>query len=153
MFNRRSLILLLLWLGASAPLEASSAKIIKVLPHFLDNEGRHSLSPSLYERDAYQALLRNNPSRRSGLRFDIQWKAKQSKAPHVILRIELRGSKAPLDKALVLEQIVKPKRLFSSWSALTLSEEVYEKLGDLSAWRTTLWDGDQLLAELKSFLW
>lgn len=153
MVNRPSVLFLLLWLGASMSLDAATAKILKVLPHFVDSEGRHSLSPSLYERDAYQAFLRNNPRHRSGLRFDIQWKAGPSTAAHLTLRMELRGSKAPLEQSLVLEQIVKPKRLFSRWSALTLSKEAYEKFGDLSAWRTTLWDGDQPLAELKSFLW
>jgi hypothetical protein len=29
----------------------------------------------------------------------------------------------------------------------------YKKLGELVAWRVTLWDGDKLLAEQKSFLW
>ena len=47
-----------------------------MLPHYLDKEGRHTLSPSLYERDAYQAILRQNPEKRGGMRFDVQWKAR-----------------------------------------------------------------------------
>ena len=51
---------------------AASGKIIKVLPFFLDLKGRHSLHPSLYERDAYQAYLRQHPELRSGLQIDVQ---------------------------------------------------------------------------------
>jgi hypothetical protein len=31
--------------------------------------------------------------------------------------------------------------------------EDFKQLGEISAWRVTLWDGAQLLAERKSFLW
>src|SRR5437899_2397501 len=34
---------------------AATGRIIKVLPHLLDLQGHHALSPSLYDRDAYQA--------------------------------------------------------------------------------------------------
>lgn len=40
-----------------------------------------------------------------------------------------------------------------NWSALSLSKDEYCTLGELSAWRITLWDGSNLLAEQKSFLW
>ena len=33
------------------------------------------MSPSLYERDAYQARLRAHPEHRYGMRFDVQWRA------------------------------------------------------------------------------
>ena len=39
----------------------AEAKISKVLPHWLDKKGRHTLSPSLFERDAYQAQLPRQP--------------------------------------------------------------------------------------------
>src|SRR6266567_3807500 len=67
--------LMLLFSAHALGTEAASGRIIKVLPHLLDRGGRHTLSPSLYERDAYQAFLRKNPGQCSGLRFDIQWKA------------------------------------------------------------------------------
>src|SRR6185369_13028943 len=40
---------------------AESAKVLKVLPLFLDQKGRESISPSLFDRDAYQVLLRDKP--------------------------------------------------------------------------------------------
>ncbi len=142
-----------LWLCSSLCLQASSAKVLKVLPHYLDLEGRESLSPSLYERDAYQFLLRNHPEKRSALRFDVNWKARRSAGEKLILRLELRSSGQGMAQPLVLERPVRPKRFFSSWSSLRLEGEEYQNFGQLLAWRVTLWRDDQLLAEQKSFLW
>src|SRR5258706_13062854 len=77
-------------LGYASPgLGASSGKYTQVLPHYLDLEGRQSIRPSLYDRDAYQAKLRRNPKERSGMRFDVQWRARG--AGESKLRVELRG--------------------------------------------------------------
>lgn len=130
--------------------DAASAKIYKVLPHFIDRNGNHALSPSLYERDAYQVQLRDNPEMRRGLRFDVHWKSRKAKTPR--LRVEMRGGKAKEPTTFVAEAPLKPRWL-SKWSSVTLQGEEYEKFGELLAWRATLWDGDQLLAEQKSFLW
>lgn len=135
--------------------EASSGKVIKVLPEFLDTEGRASLSPSLYERDAYQAELRLHPEKRSGLRFYIEWK---SKGPHwqpLKLKLELRGrSTGNMPEQLVLEQPVENKRtVFTRWADVTLTKEQYQHLGTVTAWKVTLWEGQTLLGEQQSFLW
>ncbi|MCI0535880.1 MAG: hypothetical protein L0Z50_11710 [Verrucomicrobiales bacterium] len=132
---------------------AATAQIKKVLPHYLDKEGRHTLAPSLYERDAYQAHLRRNPGERSALRFDVNWKAPGINKPNLKLRLELRSNKGALGKPLVLETPVKPPILFSKWSALKLEGDAYASIGEIIAWRATLWDGESMLAELKSFLW
>jgi len=143
-----------LLLAATLSAAPATGRVIKVLPHYLDLKGRHTLSPSLYERDAYQAQLRQHPAERSALRFDIQWKAKDAGTAQLKLRAELRGvTKGNLPKQLVLEQPVKPKGHFSTWSALALSGAEYKEFGELTAWRVTLWDGEQLLGEQKSFLW
>jgi hypothetical protein len=128
---------------------AAPARITKVLPHLLDREGRYSLSPSLYERDAYQALLRKSPEKCSGIRFDVRWKAQAGN--RVKLRIDIRGSASP--EPLVLEQNVRRNHWYDRWTSLTLSGESFQKVGQVIAWRATLWDGDKLLAEQKSFLW
>jgi hypothetical protein len=137
----------------TAGVEAGSAKIIKVLPHYLDTEGRHSLSPSLFERDAYQAWFREHPEKRSALRFDVNWKGGRTGLGGLILRMELRGSAGSLEKPLVLERPVKPTRLFRKWSSLTLEGDAYRNLGTLLAWRASLWQDGHLVAERKSFLW
>ena len=48
---------------------------------------------------------------------------------------------------------MKPGWTGSAWSALALDKETYQQLGGVAAWRVTLWDGEQMLAEQKSFLW
>ena len=145
---------MLTWLlGPALAAQAGSGKIIKVLPHYLDAEGRHTLSPSLYERDAYQAHLRKHPAEISALRFDVQWKGRPDDAANVKLRVEIRGGKAGAAKPLVLEQTVKPGKWFSTWTGITVNNTAYLELGDLIAWRATLWDGERQLAEQKSFLW
>jgi hypothetical protein len=133
------------------PLMAAEGKIHKVLPHFIDKEGRHTLSPSLYERDAYQARLRNNPEQRAGLRFDVHWKGPNSSA--LKLRIDLRGTKTNEATSVAVEMPVTPPKLFGKWSAVTVRGADYNRLGELRSWRAALLDGDQVLDEQRSFLW
>ena len=130
---------------------AATAKLVKVLPHFLDLQGRIALNPSLYERDAYQFHLRAHPEERSGLRFDVQWRSRDAR--RLRLRVELRGNRGRDGTTVVIEDEVKYRGLFTSWSRVSLTGEAYKKFGELSAWRATLWDGDQEIAEQKSFLW
>jgi hypothetical protein len=70
-----------------------------------------------------------------------------------ILCIELRSSGGDPAKPMVLESPVRPNRFFSTWSSLRLEGQNYADLGQVLAWRVSLWQGDQLLAEQKSFLW
>jgi hypothetical protein len=154
MRRRLSLTLLCCLLGAPFPASAATGRVIKVLPQWLDLHGRHSLTPSLYDRDAYQANLRAHPKLRSGLRFYVQWKVRGAAYSPLKLRLELRGiAKGNLPTQLVLEYDVKPGGWFSHWTSLPVTGEEYRKFGDLSAWRATLWEGGQLLGEQKSFLW
>jgi hypothetical protein len=143
--------LLVVLAGRVPAADAAPAKIIKVLPHLLDREGRHTLSPSLYERDAYQAYLRRNPDQCAGLRFDIEWKAKPAEATALVLRVEIRGGKQA--KPVVLEQPTRRNHWYNRWSSLRVNGDSYRQIGEVIAWRATLWSGDRLLAERKSFLW
>ena len=131
--------------------QAASARVVKVLHHFMDRQGRIALNPSLYERDAYQVQLRTHPAERSGLRFDVQWKSRD--ADRLTLKVELRGNLGRVSTTKVLEQPVRFRGLFSTWSRVTLTGEEYKKFGELSAWRASLWDGDKPIAEQASFLW
>ncbi len=140
-----------LGLGSAEPAHAGSTRILKVLPHLLDEQGRHSPAPSLYERDAHQANLRRNPDLVFGLRFDIQYRATGYYFGPLQLRLEVRGSKDP--KIARFEQTVRPRKLFSRWTRITLDRDAQLRLGDVVAWQATLWDGDRLVAEHRSFLW
>jgi hypothetical protein len=153
---RRLLIVLLpacLLAAAGSTAAATTGRVIKVLPHFLDHKGRHALSPSLYDRDAYQAQLRQHPEQRSGMRFDVLWKAKAAGGAALKLRVELRGiAQGNQPSQRTLETEVKPGWL-GRWTSLTLGGEDYKNFGEVTAWRVTLWDGDRLAGEQKSFLW
>jgi hypothetical protein len=134
---------------------AGSGRVLKVLPHLLDLKGRHALSPSLFDRDAYQAQLRQHPEQRSAVRFDILWRARGVTNSTLKLRAELRGSaqgQLAHEKTLETEVAVRHSSM-GKWSALKLEGQAYKDFGDVTAWRVTLWDGEQLLGEEKSFLW
>jgi hypothetical protein len=143
----------LIFLGICFAAEAAPPRILKVLQHLLDKDGRNSRAPSLYERDAYQAYLRKNPDKVTALRFDVQWKARHQEPGQFVLRLEVRATKAYKTKPLVLEQPVVPKGLFSHWSAITIQKDEYQGMGEIVAWRITLLKDGRSIAEQKSFLW
>ena len=145
---------LLLILSPGAFSAAATGRVIKVLPQFLNLQGRQTLSPSLFERDAYQAHLRAHTNEVSGMRFAVQWQARGARRASVKLRIELRGAaKGDLPNGSSLEYEVKPGGWFSHWTFLPILGEDFKRFGRITAWRATLWEGGELLSEQKSFLW
>jgi len=155
MFGRTLCLLLVGWLLCPAAALAGSAKVVKVLSHLVDAQGRHSLSPSHFDRDAYQAYLRSNREKVSGLRYDIQWRSRFLPQRELELKLEIRGQNLPIDTTLSLARKVEPRRLdfLTNWSQIVLTREEFDQAGDVIAWRVTLWDGTVMLAEEKSFLW
>ena len=145
---------LVVWLAAGWSVRAATGRVIKVLPQFLDLKGRNSLSPSLYERDNYQALLRRDTNLCSGMRFYVQWKTKGQPAAPLKLRIEMRGvARGDFPRQLTLDHPVKPRGRFSHWAEINLIGEEYKDFGQVTAWRVALWEGTRLLGEQKSYLW
>lgn len=132
---------------------APPARILKVLPHYLDRQGRHSINPSLFDRDAYQFELRRNPDLRSGLRFEVLWKLPPGSPAALTLKLELRGSRATAQNPVVVTARAFSRGGFSQWTRVPVLGEAYDALGELLAWRVTLWKDDQQLAEQTSFLW
>jgi hypothetical protein len=146
--------LLLSALLAAGSAHAADGKVIKVLPQLLDLQGRHTKSPGLYERDAYQMYLRQHTNEISGIRFAVQWKAKGTAAAPMKLRVDLRGTaKGDLPTKATIEKEILPGGWFSHWAMLSLTGDNYLKLGEVTSWRATLWEGDLLLSEQQSFLW
>lgn len=152
----RALSILLLTLGLFAAAQAAdtaTGRVIKVLPFLVDQQGRIAKSPSLFDRDAYQAELQDHPKFVSGVRYDVQWSAKNAGDAKLKLRVELRGTdNNGLPKLKVLATEVTPG-FFRQWTPLTLDGAEYKTFKAVTAWRATLWDGDRLLGEQKSFLW
>ena len=152
----RRLLISMLLLGSLSTAFAGAGvtgRVIKVLPFFLDLQGRKALSPCLYDRDAYQAYLRRHPDQRSAIRFDVLWKASDVGNAELKLRVELRGiGQDEMPRRTTLESAMTP-HFFRHWSSVTLASKDYKDFGEMVAWRVTLWSGNQLLGEQKSFLW
>jgi len=146
-------LLLLGTLAIALPAAAATGKVIKVLPQFLDLKGRSAKSPSLFDRDAYQAWLRKNPKECSGIRYAVQWRGRPTFGT-LKLRVELRGiAQGNLPREKTIEKELKSGGKSSHWDNLELKGDDYKEFGEVTAWRITLWDGDTLLDEQASFLW
>jgi hypothetical protein len=128
-------------------------RIVKMLPLFLDLKGHDAISPSLYDRDAYQAYLRQHTNEISAIRFDFLWRVENPSAAKYKLRIELRGIGADGKPTQTMLEQEAPPPFLRRWNSLTLGGADFKSFGGLVAWRATLWRGDQLLSEQKSFLW
>jgi hypothetical protein len=151
--NRLLVMLTVMLCGFVPSVPAASAKIQKVLPHLLDEKGRHTIYPSLFERDFYQAELRKNPTKCSGIRFDIHWKARQFSGHPATVRLEVRGVNTPPRQLETFSHTVSAGGWLGKWSQLRIDGKDFARLGQIRAWRVTLWDGETQLAEQKSFLW
>ncbi len=152
---RRFLMMLLLLgsLSGAAAADTPSGHIVKVLPLFLNQKGQDALSPSLYDRDAYQVYLRAHTNEISAIRFDVLWHVSHAGGAPLKLRLELRGVGSDnLPRQTTLEQVVTP-HFFRHWTSLPLVGDDYRNFGDVVAWRATLWSGDRMLGEQESFLW
>lgn len=140
--------------GLGSAAESSRVKAIKVFQFLVDAEGRHALSPSLLDRDAYQAHLRKHPAKVSGLRFVIQWKRQSGAVTRPSIRLEVRHGNGntigELSKTALLK-VRKARR--SQWHRITISGEEYARLGKVIAWRVSFWDEETMLAQEESFLW
>ena len=139
----------LLLLGVISTTDAARpGKISKVLPHWLDLQGRHTLSPSLLERDAYQAKLRADRSLCSGIRFDVKWATNTGGTVKLQLELRVTG----VAKPIVLERAIKPNRR-GGWDVVTLDGGAFKAIGKIIAWRVRLLDSEIEMAERRSFLW
>jgi len=151
--HRFVVVLLLLALpGVCLASTPANGRISKVLPLYLDQQGHDALSPSLFDRDAYQVRLRDGLEPASAVRFDVLWTGK-AHGTGLKLRVEARGVDAQgIPRQVVLEKTVK-SNFFGRWTSLTLGGEDFKHIGSLIAWRVTLWSDNQMVNEQKSFLW
>jgi hypothetical protein len=152
----RALLILLALLGVFTAAQAADAvtgQVVKVLPFFLDQQGRNAKSPSLFDRDAYQAYLVQHTNEVSAMRYDVWWKATPSPDEKIKIAIELRGiGTNSVPKLETLETNVVPGK-YRQWTVIPLAGGDFKNVGTVVAWRFRLWNDNQLLSEQKSFLW
>lgn len=142
-------LILLTFLFLATFVSTHAAEVVKVLPFFLDTDGRIAKSPSLFDRDAYQAYLRAHTNDVSGLRYDVLCHTDEKSK----LRLELRGiGEGSKPKMKMLEAEVAAGS-FNNWTEIKLTGDDYKNFGTVVAWRVTLWSGDKQVSEQKSFLW
>ena len=150
--NRLIATILILFAVSTANLWAQEQRVIKVLPHLMDKQGRHATSPNLFERDAYQAWLRENPDEQSGVRYDIQWQSYIS--GDYELKLELLGKVfdgKPKTKTVTRKFKVKNRR--RKWDVVKFEGDEFRQFGQIVAWRVSIWQGDEMVAKKQSFLW
>jgi len=141
-------------LSVHAEEQEASLRVLKVLPHFLDAKGLHALSPSLFERDAYQAHLKDHPDEVSTMRFDVHLRLHDSDLKDVQVRVEARFGKGDsIETIKTSVPLKKPKWGKRTWANVTLDKKAYDARSQLIAWRVTLWQGDTKLDTQTSFLW
>ena len=145
----RLILLTLIFLGSFLSTHAAEGKIVKVLPFFLDHAGQIAKSPSLFDRDAYQAYLRAHTNEVSGLRYDVQCKADEK----LKLRLELRSTGTDSKPKIKTIESAVASGSFNNWTEVKFTGDDYKNFGAIVAWRATLWNGDKQLSEQKSFLW
>jgi hypothetical protein len=150
---RRFFISLAILLWLAPVMRAGEGSVVKVLPQLLDQHGRHTLSPSLYERDAYQLHLRKEPKLRGGARLAVQWKAKNVDWAKLKLRAEMRCLLGDNLHTVTMDEPAVKSGHFSSWSEFRIEGADYKSFGQIVAWRVTLSEGGHQLGQLESFLW
>ena len=148
-------ILIALFAGLTAQAnEKAPVTITKTLRHWLDLEGRHTTSPSLLDRDAYQAHLRDHPEEVSTLRFDLQLRFRTRDRSGYRIQVEIRHGSGSLIEIFSTETALKPRgKRRSFWNQIPISKKDYQALGDIIAWRVTVWEGPTPVARDESFLW
>lgn len=154
MIRLRSLIVWsLLFLSSITLLGAEQASIVKVLPHLLDQKGRASLAPGLFQRDAYQGRLRKDPSLVSGVRFNVQWKAKGIPADELVIKVWLKTSGRSPNNPLELSAPIRGNRRWGRWSTVRYDGKLFADNGQVMAWKVELRRGETPVATQTSFLW
>ena len=126
----------------------SGTGILKVLPHYLDEEGQHTDGPTLLHRDSYQDELRDNPKLAHSIRYDVNWYG----TGEVTLRLELR-SVEPGSQPISMERIVESGLGLRHWASIGIDPETYREFGRPYSWRVSLWRGQEMLDKRESFLW
>jgi hypothetical protein len=140
-------------LTSTVLLGADQASIVKVLPHLLDLKGKASLAPGLFQRDAYQGQLRKDPKLVSGMRFNVQWKAKGIPADELVLKVRLKTSGRSPNDPLELTAPIRGNRKWGRWSSLYYDGNLFKDNGQVLAWKVELLRGETPLATQTSFLW
>ena len=131
-------------------------KVIKVNHEWIDSEGHtHAEIADFPAKAKYQKTL-DDTGKHSGIRFHIHWTTPSARLPHFAVKLEVQGYDAKTQRETLetlLATYPKNPRFKSGWSRLDIKRDTLERLGDLMAWKVTLFQNGQFVAERKSFTW
>lgn len=130
-----------------------SGRILKVLPHLVDAQGRIALAPSLFQRDAYQAQLRQHPELVSSQQYDVNCQVAGRPSDTLKVRLLLRTALRAETDPIILEAPVKRGWFGRSWQSLKLDPATYRTAGNVVAWRAELLAGNAVIGAQNSFFW
>jgi hypothetical protein len=147
----------LLCLLSNAPaqvVQAEGYKVSKVNREFIDAEGNTTDEVgSLVSKAKYQRALERN-RKYTGIRFFILWKAPSTPTPNLTVKLEAKGQDAQGRSTAASRFRTYPKKShFSGWAILDIDGESFARFGELRAWKVTILQDGQPMAERKSFLW
>jgi hypothetical protein len=84
----------------------------------------------------------------------VYWKASRAEGRNLTVRLELRGLyEGKVPRETKMEKTYDGRKSIREWTGLELTGSAYLEFGKITAWRATLWSGDELLDEYTSFLW
>ena len=134
--------------------ESPGCAILKVNRVLLDEKGYETdVVGNLKEEADYQFLLRHEPTKQQGVRFHIKWKAPRH-ARSLRLQVEIRGLNAQNQTTSDVESLsLEENEGWAGWSTLEVTEKKFKKLGQITAWKITLFSGGQAKAVLPSANW
>ncbi len=128
--------------------------VLKVNRTLLDNYGYETdVVGNLKGEASYQYSLRHEPNRQSGGRFHIKWRAPKG-STQVRLVLDVRGL-TPANETVrdTLSESFADMDGWAEWTTLDIKERQFKRLGEIMAWRVTIYSGDRVMAELPSGNW
>jgi hypothetical protein len=136
------------------PVSRGGFAVLKVNRTLLDQFGHETdVVGDLQGQAAYQYDLRHDPFRQRGARFHIKWKAPR-RAERIRLVLDLQGLNPANESTRATVAAHQPDMDgWAEWTTLDIKGQQFKKLGEIMAWRVTLYSGDQVMAELPSANW
>ena len=136
------------------PVSRGGFAVLKVNRTLLDPLGHETdVVGNLKGEAVYQYALRHDPNRQTGARFHIKWKSPK-RAERIRLVLELQGLSTTNESTRATLTANQPDMDgWAEWTTVDITGEQFKKLGEIMAWRVTLYSGDRVMAEQPSANW
>lgn len=132
--------------------DVNGFSVKKVNHEYIDIQGNATDAIGNFSLKArYQKEIESTP-RVSGMRFHVMWGAPSDRP--ISVKLETRGLDGNTGKEIRQAWVqAYPIDAHRGTTVFDIIGESWKKQGKMMAWRATLWQGGQVMAERKSFLW